>query len=90
MSHKSGYDHYIDGQQWSILAHIISMVALPFPIWRQIEYLENQGIIDSSLSAAAKHSKLKVLLAPMTIGSLDNPVEADKAMLFLPVNEKAQ
>ena len=29
-----------------------------------IEYLENQGIIDSELSAAAKHSKLKVLLTP--------------------------
>ena len=39
-----------------------------------IEYLENQGIIDSELSAAAKHSKLKVLLAPMTVGSLDNPL----------------
>ncbi|MGA7370597.1 MAG: DUF6293 family protein [Nitrososphaeraceae archaeon] len=39
-----------------------------------IEYLENQGVIDSELSAAAKHSKLKVLLAPMSIGSLDNPL----------------
>ena len=39
-----------------------------------IEYLENQGVIDSGLSAAAKHSKLKVLLAPMTVGSLDNPL----------------
>jgi hypothetical protein len=39
-----------------------------------IEYLENQGIIDSELSAAAKHSKLKVLLAPMTVSSLDNPL----------------
>jgi hypothetical protein len=39
-----------------------------------IEYLENQGIVDSELSAAAKHSKLKVLLAPMTVGSLDNPL----------------
>jgi hypothetical protein len=39
-----------------------------------IEYLENQGVIDSELSAAAKHSKLKVLLAPITIGSLDNPL----------------
>ena len=39
-----------------------------------IEYLENQGVIDSELSAAAKHSKLKVLLAPMTVGSLDNPL----------------
>jgi hypothetical protein len=39
-----------------------------------IEYLENQGIIDSKLSAAAKHSKLKVLLAPMAVGSLDNPL----------------
>jgi hypothetical protein len=39
-----------------------------------IEYLENQGIIDSDLSAAAKHSKLKVLLAPMTVGGLDNPL----------------
>jgi hypothetical protein len=39
-----------------------------------IEYLENQGVIDSELSAAAKHSKLKVLLAPMTAGSLDNPL----------------
>ena len=29
-----------------------------------IEYLENQGLIDSELSTAAKHSKLKVLLAP--------------------------
>ena len=37
-----------------------------------IEYLKNQGVIDSELSAAAKHSKLKVLLAPMTVGSLDN------------------
>jgi hypothetical protein len=39
-----------------------------------IEYLENQGVIDSELSAAAKHSKLKVLLAPMIVGSLDNPL----------------
>jgi hypothetical protein len=39
-----------------------------------IEYLENQDLIDSGLSAAAKHSKLKVLLAPMTVGSLDNPL----------------
>ena len=39
-----------------------------------IEYLEDQGIIDSELSAAAKHSKLKVLLTPMTLGSLDNPL----------------
>ena len=39
-----------------------------------IEYLKNQGVIDSELSAAAKHSKLKVLLAPMTVGSLDNPL----------------
>jgi len=39
-----------------------------------IEHLENQGIIDSDLSAAAKHSKLKVLLAPMTTGTLDNPL----------------
>ena len=39
-----------------------------------IEYLENQGVIDSGLSAAAKYSKLKVLLAPMTVGSLDNPL----------------
>ena len=39
-----------------------------------IEYLENQGIIDSKLSAAAKHSKLKVLLAPMTVGIMDNPL----------------
>ena len=39
-----------------------------------IEYLENQGIIDSELSVRAKHSKLKVLLAPMTVGSLDNPL----------------
>ena len=39
-----------------------------------IEYLENRGVIDSELSAAAKHSKLKVLLAPMTVGSLDNPL----------------
>ena len=28
----------------------------------------------ANLSAAAKHSKLKVLLAPMTVGSLDNPL----------------
>ena len=41
---------------------------------RLIEYLENQGVIDSELSAAAKHSKLKVLLTPMTVGSLDNPL----------------
>jgi Family of unknown function (DUF6293) len=39
-----------------------------------IEYLENQGVIDSELSSAAKHSKLKVLLASMTVGSLDNPL----------------
>ena len=39
-----------------------------------IEYLENQDLIDSVLSTAAKHSKLKVLLAPMTVGSLDNPL----------------
>jgi hypothetical protein len=39
-----------------------------------IEYLENQGVIDNELSAAAKHSKLKVLLAPMTVGNLDNPL----------------
>ena len=39
-----------------------------------IESLENKGVIDSELSAAAKHSKLKVLLAPMTVGSLDNPL----------------
>ena len=39
-----------------------------------IEILENQGVIDSELSAAAKHSKLKVLLALMTVGSLDNPL----------------
>jgi len=39
-----------------------------------IEYLENQGVIDGELSAAAKHSKLKVLLAPMTLGGLDNPL----------------
>jgi hypothetical protein len=39
-----------------------------------IEHLKNQGVIDSELSAAAKHSKLKVLLAPMTSGSPDNPL----------------
>ncbi len=39
-----------------------------------IEYLENQNIIDSDLSPAAKHSKLKVLLTPMSVGSLDNPL----------------
>ncbi|MGH9953973.1 MAG: DUF6293 family protein [Nitrososphaeraceae archaeon] len=39
-----------------------------------IEYLEDQGVIDSEFSAAAKHSKLKVLLVPMTVGSLDNPL----------------
>lgn len=44
-----------------------------------IEYLENQGVIDTELFAAAKHSRLKVLLVPMTIGSLDNPlVEAGR------------
>jgi hypothetical protein len=41
---------------------------------KPIEYLENQGVMDSELSAAAKHSKLKVLPAPMTIGNLDNPL----------------
>jgi hypothetical protein len=39
-----------------------------------IEYLKNQDVIDSELSAAAKHSRLKVLLGPMAVGSLDNPL----------------
>jgi hypothetical protein len=39
-----------------------------------IEYLEKQGIIDAELSAPAKHSRLKVLLTPITVGSLDNPL----------------
>jgi hypothetical protein len=39
-----------------------------------IENLENQGIIDSELSTAAKHSKLKVLLAPLTVGGIDDPL----------------
>lgn len=41
---------------------------------RLIEELVEAELIDEDLSAAAKHSKLKVLLTPMSVGSLDNPL----------------
>jgi hypothetical protein len=40
-----------------------------------IEQLEEEGLIDKDLSIAAKHSKLKGLLNPISIaGGLDNPL----------------
>ena len=44
-----------------------------------IEQLEEAGLIDKNLSIAAKHSKLKGLLNPISIaGGLDNPlIEAE-------------
>lgn len=40
-----------------------------------IDRLEEAGIIDKELSIAAKHSKLKGLLSPISIsGGLDNPL----------------
>jgi hypothetical protein len=40
-----------------------------------IEQLEEAGLIDKNLSIAAKHSKLKGLLSPISIiGGLDNPL----------------
>jgi Family of unknown function (DUF6293) len=42
---------------------------------RLIEELEQKGLIDKNLSSAAKHSKLKGLLSPISIsGGLDNPL----------------
>jgi hypothetical protein len=57
------------------LTHSLTVSCSPASIQRRklIVYLENQGVIDTELSGAAKHSKLKVLLVPMTVGSLDNP-----------------
>lgn len=40
-----------------------------------IEQLEEAGLIDKDLTIAAKHSKLKGLLNPISIaGGLDNPL----------------
>ena len=40
-----------------------------------IDQLEEEGLIDKDLSIAAKHSKLKGLLNPISIaGGLDNPL----------------
>jgi hypothetical protein len=41
---------------------------------RLIEELVEAELIDEDLSAAAKHSKLKVLLTPISVGSLDSPL----------------
>jgi hypothetical protein len=41
-----------------------------------VDRLEEAGLIDKELSIAAKHSKLKGLLNPISIsGGLDNPLE---------------
>jgi hypothetical protein len=39
-----------------------------------IEKLEEKGVVDKNLSPAAKHSKLKGLLNPMSKGLSDNPL----------------
>ena len=42
---------------------------------RLLEQLEELGLVDKNLSGAAKHSKLKGLLNPISIaGGLDNPL----------------
>jgi hypothetical protein len=39
-----------------------------------IEKLEEKGVVDKNLSPAAKHSKLKGLLNPMSKGLSDDPL----------------
>jgi hypothetical protein len=39
-----------------------------------IDILEEKGVINENLSSAAKHSKIKGLLNPMSIGLSDNPL----------------
>jgi uncharacterized protein DUF6293 len=39
-----------------------------------IDKLEEKGVVDKNLSPAAKHSKLKGLLNPMSKGLSDNPL----------------
>jgi len=42
---------------------------------RLLEHLEEAGLVDKNLSGAAKHSRLKGLLNPISIaGGLDNPL----------------
>ena len=42
---------------------------------RLLEQLEDAGLVDKNLSGAAKHSRLKGLLNPISIaGGLDNPL----------------
>ncbi|MGC2668794.1 MAG: hypothetical protein WA220_06390 [Candidatus Nitrosopolaris sp.] len=42
---------------------------------RLLEQLEDAGVVDKNLSGAAKHSRLKGLLNPISIaGGLDNPL----------------
>ena len=46
-----------------------------YPPGRVLEQLEEAGLVDKNLSGAAKHSRLKGLLNPISIaGGLDNPL----------------
>jgi len=45
------------------------------PVIFDLEQLEEAGLVDKNLSGAAKHSRLKGLLNPISIaGGLDNPL----------------
>jgi hypothetical protein len=59
---------------------------------RLLEQLQEIGLVDKKLSGAAKHSRLKGLLNPISIaGGLDNPlVEVDKVTLSLQHKEKVR
>lgn len=56
-----------------IIVKSIDLGTSKIKTWKLIEQLEEAALIDKGLSAA-KHSKLKVLLTPMSIGNLDNPL----------------
>jgi hypothetical protein len=56
------------------LLQILSQAGGKMKKSKLIEELEEAKLIDKNLSIPAKHSRLKGLLRPITVGGIDNPL----------------